>query len=786
MALNDLLVRIDVLAFNWSQDMRSTDSPVLKISDRECLESWARYRDAQSLQTLVERYLGFVHSSALRRTNDAAEVAEVTRAVFLVLAWRARRLRKKTVLAGWLFHVAAVACRKLKHTGRLRRIWQWISRKPVSALPPDATLWTRFAPQMDRALEGLRTKQRNAVLLCAFLNHDVAFAAKILRTSERRVEKCLQRGMKKLAKRLHKHGAPVASADLLSACATEGCSATLPEAWSVEILRAIDEPRGKRPSLKLARQTLRSLAWARWRRRCIISTSALALIGVLLAITVGAIWHRSPTGRTWLFSESQIWGARYWNLAMAEAARPWPTNAATPHFDARLIRNAEQLYRTTNIWPVHLTFTREQWKALEPKRIALLPNFILPDNRILLRNPESRRGGLLGVLGYEYEWSHATCEFGRVSFTNLAARVKGNIVSLWHKRPFKLDLNKFARGQKLAGLDELTFDNLVADYSGMSEALAYEFFRDAGVPAPRTAYAWLSVTVAKQWERKPMGLYVMEEAVDEAFAAERFGSRKTPLFKPSTYKLFDYVGDDWSAYAPIYDLKTDATPGQRQRIIEFARLVTSANDEQFAKQVGGFLDLDEFARFLAVQVLLPNYDSILTTGQNFYMYLDPASNKFGFIPWDLDAAWGNFWVGTKAEQQGASIWRPWVAENRFLERVMAVEEFRRIYRTHLEDFLARLYVPERLNQRIDAIAAAIREPIAAESPFRLDKFEQAVGLKPVAPARAWQFGINYPVPFPDFPAYDLKQFIAARARSVRSQLTGESQGILLKHPKLLW
>ena len=31
---------------------------------------------------------------------------------------------------------------------------------------------------------------------------------------------------------------------------------------------------------------------------------------------------------------------------------------------------------------------------------------------------------------------------------------------------------------------------------------------------------------------------------------------------------------------------------------------------------------------------------------------------------------------------------------------------------------------------------------------------------------------------------DLKQFIAGRARSVRSQLAGESQGILLKHPKL--
>src|SRR6185503_8791061 len=141
--------------------MHAPGSTVPGTSDRECLESWARHRDADSLQTLVERYLVFVHSSALRRTGDAAQAAEVTLAVFLVRARRARRLRKKTVLAGLLFHVTAVACRKLKRMGRLRRLWQWISRKPRPALPPDATLWTRLAPPIDRALDRLRTKQRN-------------------------------------------------------------------------------------------------------------------------------------------------------------------------------------------------------------------------------------------------------------------------------------------------------------------------------------------------------------------------------------------------------------------------------------------------------------------------------------------------------------------------------------------------------------------------------------------------------------------------------------------------
>ena len=295
--------------------MQTTGSTGPRDSDRECLESWASHRDANSLQMLVKRYLGFVQSSALRRTGDAAQAAEVTRAVFLVLARRAPRMRKKTVLAGWLFHVTAVACRKLKQKriGRLRRLWHWISRKPgppehaelmeicgpkgvdtspgagsqferrtssglrppspqsgegslpdrggegnQTALPPDATLWTRLAPQIDRALERLRTKQRNAVLLCAFLNYDFASAAKVLHTSERRVEASLRHGMKRLGKRR----APVNPDALASACATEGCAVMVPEGLSLDILQSMEANRGRRPSLKLARHTLNTLTWA--------------------------------------------------------------------------------------------------------------------------------------------------------------------------------------------------------------------------------------------------------------------------------------------------------------------------------------------------------------------------------------------------------------------------------------------------------------------------------------------------------------------------------------------
>src|SRR5205085_9626388 len=108
--------------------------------------------------------------------------------------------------------------------------------------------------------------------------------------------------MKKLAKRLGKRRAPVAPDALASACATEGCAATVPEGLSLDILQSMEASRGQRPTLKLARRTLNTLAWLRWRRRFVMG---VATVGVLIAIPAGiAVYIDSFSGYSRLRSEA--------------------------------------------------------------------------------------------------------------------------------------------------------------------------------------------------------------------------------------------------------------------------------------------------------------------------------------------------------------------------------------------------------------------------------------------------------------------------------------------------
>jgi hypothetical protein len=275
-------------------------------------------------------------------------------------------------------------------------------------------------------------------------------------------------------------------------------------------------------------------------------------------------------------------------------------------------------------------------------------------------------------------------------------------------------------------------------------------FRDLGVPAPRTAYAYLTVDVPGHSADQPLGLYVLIEDIDANFAADRFGAKDVPIFKPVTPDLFKDLGDDWKAYAGIYDLKTKATPAQLERVIQFARLVTAADDAEFAQRLPEYLDFEEFAGFLAGHVLTASYDGFLANGQNYYLYLNPRDNKFGFIPWDQDHGWGEFgYVATADLRERASIWQPSSYNNRFLERVLKVEAFHNVYRRRLDRALA-------------------------ESDFRLKRFDLALSTN-------WIKGPRDGAPEgPKAPVHQIKRFITNRVKSVQDQLDGKAKGAILK------
>lgn len=704
---------------------------------------------------LVERFLPLVHGVIAPQIPENPEaVQKITLAVFEALARRWRIPSRRTFIAAWLVRSACFATAAERARLRLK----------AKASTPEA----QQAQSIFKTLFRLKTRVANAAVLRYLCGEPTERIATYVKP--RRFEKWRAKAMAKLVKKTRL--TPGELGDFFASIPQP-----VPEPIAAAVLSQATRFTPAAPRADLVSAIVRNWRWVHigaFVRRVAVGVGSAVGVIVLFAATVAFLWSRGYVLPRMLENQQKQLAKEFPD--MAKPARPWPvTPADRARAFGKFPENSAELFSLTNIWPITLHMTPQQWSAIQPAYVPPAPQ---QGGHFVLRNPKASRSGLAGVLGIDFHWSEGRLDFAGKSFHNVGVRYRGNgtyINSLWgHKQSYKVDLNRHVKGQDIAKVSTLNFVNSVPDFSYLKDALGEKIFRELGAPGPRTAFAYVSVDVPGKFPNHPLGLYVLIEDIDSDYAKDRFGSKNVPIFKPVTYGLFDDLGPNWDAYSAIYDLKTKATKEQTARLVEFAKFVSHSSDEEFAARLPEYLDLEEYAAFLAGHVLLSSYDGYLSNGQNFYLYLDPKSNKFGFIPWDQDHGWGEFgYVGRAAERENASIWEPYTYDNKFLKRVLKVEAFKKIYRQKLEDALAGPFTIEHLYQEIDSLAAVIRPAVAAESDFRLKRFDLATSNKWVAGPRDGR-GDN--AEGPKAPAHQLKRFVQARVQSVRDQLDGKIEG----------
>ncbi len=353
-----------------------------------------------------------------------------------------------------------------------------------------------------------------------------------------------------------------------------------------------------------------------------------------------------------------------------------------------------------------------------------------------LARVEGARNGVAGMAGIVFNWVSADMEFDGIPLNNIDVRYKGNGTYMQSqndlKRSMKLDLNDQIKGRTLGGATKLNLHSCVTDASYMNEVLSHRLFRDAGVPAPRYSFAEVYLTVPGQYENTYVGLYTIVENLDSSFTRDYFGTKKGVMFKPVASRLMEYISDNWDDYAALYDPKMAVMPEDSAHLIDFFKLVSNADDDTFAKQVENYLDLDEFARFMAITTWISTMDSILVQNQNFLVYLHPKTHQLQFLPWDLDHGFGQFGMsGSQEVRENLSIEHPWsdggMGGNKlFLTRVFNLPKFKSIYLKHMKEFNETICQVDRICAQVDETAELIRDSVARESEQKLARFDTVV------------------------------------------------------------
>jgi hypothetical protein len=229
--------------------------------------------------------------------------------------------------------------------------------------------------------------------------------------------------------------------------------------------------------------------------------------------------------------------------------------------------------------------------------------------------------------GTVYVQARATITVGHepVGPLTVGLRLKGRYGSfrtLDQKAAFKIDFDRHEPDQTLFGLRKLNLNNMVSDPASLSEWLAYSIFAAAGVPAPRTGYAHVTLNGADY------GVYLALEAADDsAFRARHFASSSAlyegeygdDLFPGSATELdLDY--SDGSDHAPL---------------IELVRAAESARPDTFYRTLAPHVDWQEALRAMATELLIGHSDGYVNWRNNYFLHAD-GEHRFSLLPWGVD------------------------------------------------------------------------------------------------------------------------------------------------------
>lgn len=308
----------------------------------------------------------------------------------------------------------------------------------------------------------------------------------------------------------------------------------------------------------------------------------------------------------------------------------------------------------------------------------------------------------------QFDYFPATVTIDGTDIGKVAVRKKGFVGSMDDRRPsFKIQIDKFEKKKKFAGIDTLTLNNNKQDPSRVNQVIGYQLFREAGLPASHCNFAVVSVN------GESLGVYCNVESTDKRFARRKFGTDKGAFYEGT---LADFVDGFLIRYERKY-----GNPDFDGKLKEVADAL-KADDVSVIEELGKIIDLEKFYRYWAMEGLIGHWDGYVSNRNNYFIYYNPKSERIEFVPWGLDQLgednnffWGGYTPPKSVKANGA-----------IARRLYQIKDARNTYFTELNDLLDTVWKEDALIDQIKSLEEMIQPYRVA---FGKDRRQTGIDLK---------------------------------------------------------
>jgi spore coat protein H len=305
-------------------------------------------------------------------------------------------------------------------------------------------------------------------------------------------------------------------------------------------------------------------------------------------------------------------------------------------------------------------------------------------------NPES----LAALRTTPREYVPATVRADGQTYTNVGVHLKGvaTFRPVDDQPSLTLNFSKFASKQRFHGLRKIHLNNGKEDPTFLCEAISAGMFAQSGLPVARVIHARVRLN------GRDLGPYV----VIEGFTPEFLGR----YFKDTRGNLYD-SGFRHDITHPLEKL-SGKKPHDWADLKKLAAAASMPDLEQRWEQLGRTLDTNNFARYLAMQVLTCNWDGYAMYKNNYRVYHDPESDRLFFIPHGMDQMFARPFLPLIPPR-----WDGLVARS-----FMETPQGRTLYEQQLGRLFTNVYHTDALTRRVTELAERVR-------PMLADRNEQA-------------------------------------------------------------
>jgi len=359
---------------------------------------------------------------------------------------------------------------------------------------------------------------------------------------------------------------------------------------------------------------------------------------------------------------------------------------------------------------------------------------------------------------------HATFKFnnGTINETvdDIGFRLRGNTSRYSQKKSFKVSFNTFQSGRKFYGMEKMNLNGEHNDPSIIRSRICWDWLRAFGVPAPRSTHAEVYIN------GNYYGLYIIVEHVDEEFVESRFDNKDGNLYLCLWPADLNYLGSNPDLYKltsgsrKVYELKTNTAVEDYSDLAHFIDILNNTPLENLECELERIFNLNDYLKVMAMDVITGNWDGYIYNKNNFYLYHNTETDRFEYIPYDLDNTLGIDWLDRDWGTRNIYDWEQHSPEVRPLyTRLLDVPEIRGRYSFYIKQLLDLLADEDSLFAAIDQIRSMISSSVVDDPFYPLD-YGYGYG----------DFMNSYNLALGGHVDYGLKPYIQTRMASALQQL----------------